>query len=225
MARKAVFQSRFRIRHLSLASRSYNHCDILYSSHHRVVSGIYLAWRENGDSSISTIDVLNATNTYTCVGSSPISCSDPLGLRDVIVAIWYGTSPWHLGHVFVGEMNGDVILSQFPDPHGMVGPSKTFSWSRTLEEEGKDPDGVYQVHINDQPFDAEAKSEAAKPKWFVFETATTTKCSSSAYHALLAGGVNAMDLGAGVLPDTLAKTLDDLAGFENGVTRLNGVPW
>jgi RHS repeat-associated protein len=167
-------------------------------------------------------------NTYTYVRNNPLSNIDPFGLRDVIVAIWNSTSITHPGHVFMGEMNGGVILSQFPIPHGMLGPNKTLDWSQTLQaEDGKAPDQVFEVHVsNDQAFDAAAHGESAKPMWFLFSSASTTKCSSSVYDALKAGGLNFMDPGAGVLPDTLGRTLGDLAGFGNlGVARLGAVPW
>lgn len=159
--------------------------------------------------------------------ANPLSYIDPLGLRDVVVAIWdmHGTSP---GHVYLGEMNGDVILSQFPTPHGIVGANTTLDWQQTLSaEDGRLPDQVFQVHLtNDGAFDAAARGEAAKPTWFPISSASTTKCSSAAEAALRAGGLNLLDPGSGLLPNTLGRSLGDLSGFGNlGVSRLQGVPW
>jgi len=128
----------------------------------------------------------------------------------------------------MGEMNGAVILSQFPIPHGFIGKNTTLDWNQTLSaEDQKLPDQVFEAHIiDDQSFDSAAKGEASKPKWWIFSTAMTTKCSSAVYDALSAGGLRFMTPGSGVLPDTLGRTLSDLAGFGNlGVTRLRGVPW
>ena len=167
-------------------------------------------------------------NTYAYVEGSPLTYVDPLGLRDVVVAIWNSTSVAHPGHVFMGEMNGNVILSQFPMPHGIIGKNTTLNWDETLAaEDGKSPDQVFKVNVpDDEGLNSAASGEAAKPKWFIFSSSTTTKCSSSVYDALNAGGLRYMDPGAGVLPDTLGRTLGDLAGFGNlGVTRLQAVPW
>ena len=166
--------------------------------------------------------------TYAYVGGNPLQLIDPFGLRDVVVAIWNSTSIAHPGHVFLGEMDGGVILSQFPIPHGIYEPNKTLGGNQTLDaENGVQPDQVFQVHIsNDQAFDAAAGVEAAKSHWAPWTSSTTTKCSSSAAAALRAGGVTLLDPGAGVLPDTLSRSLGDLSGFGNlGITRLSGVPW
>jgi hypothetical protein len=51
-----------------------------------------------------------------------LSRIDFTGLRDVIVAIWTSRLlQGSVGHVYVGEMNGSTILSQFPTPHAIEG--------------------------------------------------------------------------------------------------------
>lgn len=66
---------------------------------------------------------------YGCVGGNPLMAVDPLGLQDMVVAIWLaGVRQVQVGHVYMGEMDGAVITSQFPDEHRPHGVNGTLNW-------------------------------------------------------------------------------------------------
>jgi hypothetical protein len=172
-------------------------------------------------------------------GGNPIWAADPNGLRDVIVAVWTSRYSGYLkgmdngsaGHVFVEELNGAPVLSQFPTPHGTSGINTTKSWLDTMKAEGRRPDAVYQVQIkNDQAFDATAAALRARPKWSIqpVGNADETNCTHSAYGALSAGGIKATRPWLLPLsPNDFQSGLQDLIGRGGGniVTPLPSAPW
>jgi RHS repeat-associated protein len=168
------------------------------------------------------------TNPFLYASGNPISRIDDLGLRDVVVAIW-NPRPFRgqVGHVFVGEMNGQVILSQFPTPHGSNGVNTTLNWQQTLKEEGRPPDNIYKVFVKDDAaFDKVASNMKKRPTWDWWpSTPNETNCVYAADAALDAGGLPTTTL-RNPLPAHLNADLSGMHAFDmGGVTPLNGVPW
>ena len=138
-------------------------------------------------------------NLYRYGGSNPINSFDPLGLRDVYVAIWNGHQPYlwgqgSVGHVAITEMNGATLLSQFPDPHGMNGANIFVPYSDVVKnrEGGRLPDLVFKVFVpNDDAFDKELKEIKNYDAWNWMPDAKKgqTNCVKGAAQALNAGGV------------------------------------
>ena len=92
---------------------------------------------------------------YAYADGDPISGYDPLGLYDVYAAVWASEYfSGSVGHVFLGDPNGQTLTSQFPDPHGMEGANTTLSWNDTLDKGGRitgccvpnSPSGQRRVH-------------------------------------------------------------------------------
>ncbi|HET7831986.1 MAG TPA: hypothetical protein VFK88_03375 [Gallionella sp.] len=99
------------------------------------------------------------------------------------------------GHVFVGEMNGSTITSQFPKPRGIEGANTTKTWLDTVAAEKCSPDYVYQVTVpNDKAFDEAAAKARNSSKWFAFPDGNnSTHCTQTAQNALI-GEETAHDL-------------------------------
>jgi hypothetical protein len=121
---------------------------------------------------------------------------DPDGLRDIYVAIWNAQAPYIFGHGSVGhagafETNGRVILSQFPDPHGMRGSNTRLSYSETVLKEGRSPDAAFKVFVpDDKQFDSVAVAKANASTWYALPVDTSeTNCVNAIAKALTAGGV------------------------------------
>ncbi len=137
-------------------------------------------------------------NMYAYVGENPLRWVDPYGLRDVIVAVWTSNVlqnfTGEVGHVFVGEMNGTTITSQFLTPSGYKGENTTKTWIDTVAYEGRSPDYVYQVTVpDDKAFDEVAAKARSVPTWFALPNGkTSTNCSTAAQGAIRAGGVRGL---------------------------------
>lgn len=196
-------------------------------------TGLYYNWFRYYDPktghyiSPDPIGLEGGLNTYVYAENNPLRYIDPLGLRDVIVAIW--TSRLlrrEVGHVFIGEMNGAPITSQFPDPRGISGTNTTKTWLDTVAAEGRRPDFVYQVSVkDDSAFDAAAAIARNAPMWYAFPNGeTTTNCSVAANRALRSGGVPVSPTSA-AWPNWLNSNLllDSLTGKQ--VYRLPRAPW
>jgi hypothetical protein len=68
----------------------------------------------------------------------------------VIAVVWNAKlSEGSVGHVFLGNANGDVLTSQFPRIHALNGTNVTKDWSYTLAAEGRLPDNVYKIQVSD----------------------------------------------------------------------------
>ncbi|MFZ5723956.1 MAG: RHS repeat-associated core domain-containing protein [Pseudomonadota bacterium] len=167
------------------------------------------------------------TNQYAYVGNDPLNRIDPAGLRDVIVAIW-AARPAELspGHVFVGEMNGTTITSQFPTPHGAAGANTTLTWIDTVKAEGREPDYVYQVSLpNDSALNAASAAARGAPKWRAFPNgSTSTHCANAAAHAMNAGGLSGLPTSP-LLPSNLNWNLFMRSLLGTQVYQLPVAPW
>jgi RHS repeat-associated protein len=153
-------------------------------------------------------------NLYGYVANNPINAIDPLGLRDIYVRIWNAKYPFtgdsgSVGHVMVTEINGKMIVSQFPDPHGRHGTNTTLDLPQTKAAEGqRQPDLMFKVFVpNDAEFDSAAATERAMKFWDFNPDSkkSETNCVQAAGNALSAGGV---PVGSHTLPGYLG---DDLA--------------
>jgi hypothetical protein len=68
-------------------------------------------------------------NLYTYVSNNPLKRIDPIGLDDIdILAVVWKANWQHksVGHVLLSDMNGDVLTSPFPAPHGWSGFNPNF---------------------------------------------------------------------------------------------------
>lgn len=165
---------------------------------------------------------------YSYVRGNPVSSVDPLGLRDVIVAVWTSQIlSGSVGHVFVGEMNGAPITSQFPNPHGIEGANTTKTWLDTVAAEGRQPNYVYEVSVpNDTAFDASAAAARNTPRWYAFPDGNnSTNCSNAAADAMRAGGVKGVSSTGGVWPNWYNSNMQSALWFGSQVTQLPAAPW
>src|SRR5207245_1552302 len=110
------------------------------------------------------------TNFYRYAGNGAVNFVDPSGLRDIFIVIWnrqIAGEDHSVGHVVALEMNGDVILSQFPTPHASSGKNtRSPDWADTYMREGRDPDDVFIVHVpNDDAFDGIVLDRLNRPTW------------------------------------------------------------
>jgi RHS repeat-associated protein len=175
------------------------------------------------------IGVRGGVNTYGYVKGNPLSRTDPLGLRDVIVAIW--TSQLALGsvgHVFVGEMNGSTITSQFPNPRNYLGVNQTLSWIDTVNAEKRQPDYVYEVNVpNNASFDTSAAAVRGAQNWFAIPAlkSNSTNCSVAASGTLSAGGVKGLGSMSPAWPNWLNSSLYIQSLIGRQVTKLPSAPW
>ncbi len=168
-------------------------------------------------------------NPYVYAGGNPVSRVDAEGLRWVIAAIWMASADsLSVGHVFVGELNGAVILSQFPAVHGMYGANRTLSWEATMAAEARRPDYVFQVFVkNDSAFDKAAQKERDKSLWsFAPSLGFETNCAVGAKHAFSASGMGMPLPDVSLVPDLMAKFfLFRQALGSNYIRQLDEVPW
>ncbi|UYK82724.1 RHS repeat protein [Xanthomonas sacchari] len=172
------------------------------------------------------IGLKGGLTSYAYAASSPMAAIDSLGLRDVVVVVWRGQIyPFSVGHVFVGETNGDVILSQFPLPHATHGENMTYDWFATLKAEGRPPDSIWKVSIpNEKNFDSTVENLRNRPFWDAIPHENETNCSVAAYSALESGGVRIY--GGSYMPGAVDTALKGQFLLGNSaVTPLPEVPW
>lgn len=180
----------------------------LYMTLYRIYDAIVGLWRSR-----DPIGENGGVNLYSYVGNSPTNAYDPLGLRLIFVIIW--NSPGYngsVGHVMATELNGNVILSQFPangDPYG-TNIVKTVDQSRAYDK--RDPDRVFVVNVpDDKAFDDAAANRRSRANWFAIPlTSQQTNCVRSVTDALQAGGVPVKGDIPYVWPGGLTNKLIDL---------------
>jgi len=147
----------------------------------------------------------------------------------IIAVIWrsriFNLSP---GHVYLADMNGKTLTSQFPVPRGMFDmPNKTKNWKETLQDEGRFPDAIYKIPIPDiNSLDYQAKIQNNKEFWTLLpHNSEQTNCTIAADKTLSAGKVPLPD--KPITPNTFDDMLAELAVFhpKEGITILNYIPW
>lgn len=173
------------------------------------------------------------TNVYAYVGSNPLTSVDPLGLYDVIVAVWRAEYlNGSVGHVATFSSDGSVLTSQFPDPHGYTGANTTLDWQATISRENRQPDDVYKVHLPDQDeamVEGQALAQRTRSTWDWFPTnKQQTNCTTAAIDVLGSIGIQAypnFDYPP-FTPHDVNSALNDLSNQTgSNVTRLSNVPW
>jgi RHS repeat-associated protein len=175
------------------------------------------------------------SNVFAYARNNPVNRQDVFGLRDIVAAVWgsnylgYLHGNGSVGHVYLGELNGDVILSQFPDPRGhLIGSNTTLDWTDTLAAEGRKPDAVFDVYVSDDyGFDTAVNALKADAQWYwnpKFDN--STNCTHAAYLALLFGGVSLnTPQFLPWTPNQFWDTLKSQVGKRASVARLSSIPW
>jgi RHS repeat-associated protein len=172
------------------------------------------------DSASGTAADPHSWNRYSYARSNPLGRIDLDGLRDIYIAIWNSRFPYlffggSVGHAAAFELDGRVILSQFPAKHAASGPNQTKNYSDTVKLEGRSPDKVYKVFVpDDKAFDAEAKAQRDKKTWITNPDPAKdqTNCSIAIKEALIAGGVPVPDTWFELVPDDLDTWLKNSEG-------------
>ena len=157
-------------------------------------------------------------NFYTYVQDRPTNLLDPLGLRNIYVAVWNRSlSEGSVGHIMALEMDGRVILSQFPPTQTHKASNTLLDWQQTLAREGRDPDVFLKVYVpDDARFDEVVRNRRNRSTWDWLPTnANQTNCVESVGAALQAGGV---PVGSYRLPGNLGTALVRKTGQ-------GGQPW
>jgi RHS repeat-associated protein len=137
-----------------------------------------------------------SANLYSYVGGDPVNRRDPTGRRDIFVTFWTAQFPYvgaggSVGHTAAIEVDGKVIVSLFPEPHGMKGANANPNFPDTIHREGGNPDRVFRVHVpNDKAFDRAAASARNARYWDWLPTnLDQSNCVDAVSRALKAGGV------------------------------------
>jgi RHS repeat-associated protein len=149
-------------------------------------------------------------NRYAYASNNPVARFDPDGKRDVYVAIWNSRiTKGSVGHAAAFEMNGSVILSQFPKRFSPYAANRTLSYPQTVAEEKRSPDFIYKVSVpDDAKFDKAAKENREASNWVLLPLVKGgTNCSKAVGDSLGAGGVP-MNV-PGVPDSTGVQTLPD----------------
>lgn len=149
-------------------------------------------------------------NLYLYGSDNPVNRNDPFGLRDILVVIWNrDLTNGSVGHAMALEMDGTVILSQFPECGCRKGKNETLDWSHSRAKEGRDPDRIFIVHVpNDDSFDKTAQNHRNRPTWDWLPTnKNQTNCVYAVDMSLEAGGVPVSD---NDWPGNLGDELDKL---------------
>lgn len=158
---------------------------------------------------------------------NPVQNIDPLGLKDVIAVVWDSQPyPFSVGHVYLGDPEGNVITSSFPSPHGLHGLNETKDWANTLATEGRNPSGIYKITIkDDNAFDTVAQQERERKDWDWWPTKQEeTNCTFDAFNALSAGGVPFS--AETYTPDAFHYQMQMRTGEKDSeVIRLDKLPW
>ena len=127
---------------------------------------------------------------YRYVGNDPEDFTDPFGLRDIYVLLWYPQNG-SVGHAMSTELNGATINSQWPNTSGYWAQNDTLNLADTLGRESRPPDYTYIVHVpDDGPFNVTAANQRSAPWWVAFPHGTKqTNCVNAVAKALNSGGV------------------------------------
>jgi RHS repeat-associated protein len=164
-------------------------------------------------------------NQFGYVGQNALLRTDPSGLRTVDVYVWNWRTP-SVGHIMITEHNStDVILSPFPhqprSSRAPWGPNTSYTFQDTIKEEGRSPDAIIPVEVNDSPFNKVVHEQLSKPAWSALPISDgATHCSKAAYEALKAGGKTELPVGSWLLPGFLGDALQNPV-----IPNASGVPF
>ena len=99
-----------------------------------------------------------------------------------------------MGHAAIVDADtGGTLLSQFPAPAGMHGQNFVMDFPDVMDEEKRDPDSIFKVHVpNDAAFDKAVADHTGRPNWDWWsakKNKKNTNCVHATTDALNKGGV------------------------------------
>ncbi|MDX8378363.1 MAG: RHS repeat-associated core domain-containing protein [Mariprofundales bacterium] len=169
-------------------------------------------------------------NVFGYVGGRVIGAVDVWGLRFIIAVVWESKAIHKsVGHVLLTEIDGGVILSNFPQPPRRHGKNIQKSFEDTITAEARTPSGIYKVWIyDDVMFDQAVKTET-NIEWWDWNpdiSLRETNCTVASYNALIRGGVEiATPWFRPWTPDDFFDAIEQLAVDNDKINIITTYPW